>query len=99
MCIVDSWCYGNGRFGTDDPVTREQMVTLFWRYQGRPEGSADLSGYSDAEKIHAWARDAFAWAVGAGVINGKGGGILDPAGTAARAEVAQIVTNYDTKLG
>ena len=43
------------------------------------------------------AREAFAWAVGAGVISGKGGGILDPKGTAKRCEVAQIVMNYDTK--
>ena len=91
--------YGNGKFGTNDPVTREQMVTIFWRYHGKPSAeSAGLSGFTDAGKISGWAKDAFAWAVGAGVINGKGNGILDPKGTATRAEVAQIVMNYGTKI-
>ena len=90
---------GNGVFGTDDPVTREQMVTLFWRYNGRPTAeSADLSGLNDADQISNWAKDAFAWAVSVGVINGKGNGILDPKGTATRAEVAQIVMNYNMKI-
>lgn len=92
--------YGNGRFGPDDPVTREQMVTLFWRYKGQPAAEGgDLSLFADGDQISSWARDAFTWAVGAGVISGKGGGILDPQGTATRAEVAQIIMNYDTKVG
>ena len=92
--------YGNVIFGTDDPVTREQMVTLFWRYQGKPVAeSEDLASFTDADQISSWARDAFAWAVSVGVINGKGDGILDPKATATRAEVAQIVMNYDTKVG
>lgn len=92
--------YGGGIFGTNDPVTREQIVTIFWRYLARPEaGDADLSAFRDAEEISAWAKDAFRWAIGAGIIRGKGNGILDPLGTATRAEVAQIVMNYDLKLG
>ena len=92
--------YGNGKFGTNDPVTREQMVTLFWRYNGKPTGEgADLSAFSDADRISGWARDAFAWAVGAGILSGKGNGILDPKGAATRAEVAQIVMSYETKFG
>ncbi|MBR2577080.1 MAG: S-layer homology domain-containing protein [Firmicutes bacterium] len=92
--------YGKGVFGTDDPVTREQMVTIFWRYNEQPEAEdADLSGFTDADQISSWAEDAFAWAVEAGVISGKGNGVLDPKGTATRAEVSQIVTNYDTKIG
>ena len=90
--------YGNGKFGTNDSVTREQMVTIFWRYNGKPAGTADLSAFKDAGSISDWAKDAFAWAVSAGVISGKGNGVLDPAGTATRAEVAQIVMNYDTKV-
>ena len=91
--------YGGGKFGPDDPVTREQMVTIFWRYQGEPAGdAAALAGFTDAGKINSWAKDAFAWAVANGVISGKGNGILDPKGTARRSEVAQIVLNYDTKV-
>ena len=91
--------YGNGRFGTDDPVTREQMAAIFWRYLGQPQAeNTDLTAFSDADQISGWARDAFAWAVSSGIINGKGSGILDPKGEATRAEVAQIVMNYDTKI-
>ena len=95
--IIDG--YGNGLFGRDDPVTREQMAVLFWRYAGKPEAeSGDLSAYSDADRISAWARDAVSWAVIAGVMNGNGDGTLDPRGDATRAEVAQIVMNFDTKV-
>ena len=91
--------YGKGVFGTNDPVTREQMVTLFWRYNGKPAAeNADLSGFTDTDQISSWAADAFRWAVSMGIINGKGNGILDPKGTATRAEVAQIVMNYGVKL-
>ena len=91
--------YGNGIFGTNDPITREQMVTLFWRYNGKPAAkNADLSIFTDADKISDWAKDAFEWSISVGVINGKGGGILDPKGTATRAEVAQIVMNYGVKI-
>lgn len=90
--------YGDGTFGTNDPVTREQMVALLWRYSGKPAGTADLSGYKDADQISDWAREAFAWAVSVGLVQGKGDGILDPGGKATRAEVAQIVMNYDTKV-
>ncbi len=88
--------YGNGKFGPDDPLTREQMVTLLWRYCGMPSsGAADLSLYSDADSISDWAKDAFLWATDAGVIRGKGGGILDPKGTAVRAEIAQLFKSFD----
>lgn len=88
--------YGGGVFGTDDPVTREQMATIFWRYQDKPAAEkADLTAFSDADKISDWAQDALKWAVSTSVINGKGNGILDPKGKANRAQVAQIITNFD----
>lgn len=91
--------YGDGRFGPGDPVTREQMAAIFWRYNGAPAGTGGLSGFRDAGSVSGWAKGAFAWAVSAGVISGRGDGILDPAGAAARAEVAQIVMNYDAGEG
>ena len=91
---------GGGRFGTEDPVTREQIVTMFWRFKGMPEAeNADLSSFTDADAISDWAKDAFDWAVGDGVISGKGDGVLDPKGTAKRSEVAQLVMNFETKIG
>ena len=56
------------------------------------------SAYGDADEISGWAKEAFSWAVGTGVISGKGNGRLDPKGTAKRSEVAQIVMNYNTKV-
>ena len=91
--------YGNGKFGPDDPVTREQMVTIFWRYSSKPKAAGSkLSQFSDAGKIGNYAKEAFAWALEKGIINGKGNGILDPKGTARRCEVAQIALNYDANV-
>ena len=84
--------YGNGLFGPDDPVTREQVVALFWRYNGRPiTESTVLADFADTEEISPWATDAFSWAVSLGIVNGPGDGTLAPGGTATRAEIAQLV--------
>ncbi|MBQ7625351.1 MAG: S-layer homology domain-containing protein, partial [Clostridia bacterium] len=87
--------YGNGVFGVNDPVTREQAVTLLWRLSSKPAGDvSSLSSFSDADKISDWALDAFAWAAGVKIISGKGGGVLDPKAFALRSEIAQTVINY-----
>ena len=91
--------YPDGTFRPDAPLNREQMVTLLWRYSGKPAGAVDLSGYTDAGQISDWAKEAFAWAFDGGIVKGRGGGILDPAAIAKRAEVAQLVMNYDTGNG
>ena len=89
--------YGNGRYGPLDPVTREQMASILWAFAGKPAaGVVDLSRFTDAEEISGWARGAVEWAVSAGIVNGKGNGILDPRGKATRAEVAQIIMKYDS---
>jgi|GEM_PF-5838794 len=91
--------YGGGLFGLNDPVTREQMAVIFWKYMGKPAADASaLSGFSDAKNVSPWAKDAMAWAIGAGLLGGRGGGILDPGSGANRAEVAQIVLNYDANV-
>ena len=84
------------RFCPNDPVTREQLVTMFWRAEGEPAADPDvLSDCFDAEQISPWAEDAFAWAVSAGLIQGEPGTILAPKGTITRAQLAQILMNYD----
>ncbi len=76
--------YGNGKFGTDDLVTREQMVSLLWRMNGSPDGeAADLSVYPDAGSVSPWAGDALSWAVGSGVIP-DGNNSLAPRKTVTR---------------
>ena len=90
--------YDNGFFGPDDQVTREQLAVILHRYaQHKGYDTAqegDLSAFPDSSSTSAWAGDALAWAVGHGVMSGKGDGTLDPTGTATRAEVAQMLMNY-----
>ena len=90
--------YGQRKFGPNDPVTRAQAAAMLWRFRGRPAADpAALAPFADADRVGDWAAAPFAWAVGAGVIEGRETGLLDPDGIATRAEVAQIVMNYDTK--
>lgn len=94
--IVDG--YGGGLFGPSDPITREQMAAILYRYAGY-EGrdvtkSASLGAYSDAGQVSSWALASMKWAVGEGYISGKTASTLDPKGSATRAEVAQLMMNY-----
>jgi len=86
--------YGNGSFGPEDFITREQLAVMLWRYAGSPAGTGSLDGFTDGDKVGTWAVDALQWAVGQRLVSGKGGGILDPGGRATRAEVAAILMRY-----
>lgn len=83
--------YGNGTFGPDDPITREQLAVMLYRYSGSPAPSGTATDFGDADKASDCALDALRWAVGQGIIQGKGGGILDPQGQTTRAEVATML--------
>ena len=86
--------YGGGRFGPNDPITREQLASLLWRYAGSPPASDLPLNFTDAGEASGYARDALRWAVEQGILTGKGGGVLDPRGKASRAEVAQMLTRF-----
>lgn len=94
--------YGDGTFGAGDPVTREQMAVILYRYAQfagvdvSSGGDSNLLSYDDASDVSEWAIYAMQWAVGSGVINGRSEQTLNPKDTASRAEVAQIIMNYDT---
>ena len=95
-CIVDG--YG-GVYGPEDDITREQMALMLYRYTrymgcGTAQGGMEIREFSDYEAISDWALEAMTWAVNAGVLNGRGGGVLGPAGHATRAEAAQILMNF-----
>ena len=87
--------YGDGTFGTDDPVSREQIAAILWRYAGSPQAQ-DAQGFSDESAISAYAADAVGWARANGIVNGKENNTFDPQGNATRAEVATILRNYLT---
>ena len=86
--------YDNGSFGPEDSLTREQLAVMLYRYAGSPEPTGSLDGFTDAASASDYAVDALRWAVGEGLLTGKDGGRLDPAGTASRAELAQILARF-----
>lgn len=90
--------YGDGRFGPNDPVTREQLAAIFCRYANykRYDVIADgsLDQFDDGDTVSDWAREALKWVIGSGLINGKTDGTLDPQGTANRAEIAAILHRF-----
>ena len=86
--------YGGNLFGPDDPITREQLASMLYRYTGSPTTSGTLDGFADSGKISKYALDALSWAVENGIMAGKGNGILDPKGNAIRAEAAAMLQRY-----
>ena len=91
--------YRTGDFGPADSITREQMAVMMYRY-AQFKGcdvseSAEFSKFTDAASVSGYAKDAMAWAVGAGILTGKDGGTkLDPQGEASRAECAVILKRF-----
>ena len=90
--------YGDGKFGPNDAISREQLASILFRYsQLKKYDTAmygDLTKYSDQGKISSYAKIPLSWAVGKGVITGIGDGTLDPQGGATRAQVAAILQRY-----
>lgn len=85
--------YGGGRFGTNDPVTREQIAAILWRYEGKPWADSGTD-FADEGRISPWASTAVDWAKSSGIISGRGGNRFAPRDSATRAEVAAMVMNY-----
>lgn len=86
--------YGNRRLGPNDNITREQLAVMLWRYAGSPAAADRELHFADADKASGWAVDALRWAAQNGILNGKGNGILDPAGQATRGETAQMLMRF-----
>ncbi|MBS5144214.1 MAG: S-layer homology domain-containing protein [Butyricicoccus pullicaecorum] len=90
--------YSEGTFAPNDQITREQFAAIMERYavyKGDKESkSVDMSQFTDIGEISDWATTSLSWAVGSGLISGKGNGILDPKGSATRAEAAAILQRY-----
>ena len=85
-------------FAPDNEITREQMCVMIVNYAKYKKleltAAKDDVSFSDAADISDWAREAVDICAKAGIINGKDGGIFDPQGTASRAEVATLMTNF-----
>ncbi len=86
--------YGNGTFGPNDNITREQLAVMLWRYAGSPAATDKELHFTDADQASGFALEALRWAVENGIINGYGDGLLGPQGQATRAQVAQMLKNF-----
>lgn len=86
--------YGDGRFGPNDNITREQLAVMLWRYAGSPSAAEKKLHFTDADKASGYALEALRWAAENGIINGYGNGQLDPQGSATRAQAAQMLMNF-----
>ena len=93
--------YGKDKFCPDDPITREQLAAIFYRYADYKgydlTVKGDLDKFKDADKITDYAKTAMQWAVGSGLVKGKSGNQLDPQGTATRAEIAAMLHRFIEK--
>ena len=103
---------GDGIFGYKSPVTREQIALFLYVYGEYVNGldpdaaapavdlsaKGDLSGYTDTDRLHGWAKDAMEWAVGAGLISGSGEGVLDPRGNCSRAQLSVVIRKFVTDM-
>ncbi len=90
--------YGNGLFGVQQPVTREQIASILWRYVGSSQ-TQETQDFADEADISAYAAEAVDWAQNTGVVSGKENHRFDPKGNATRAEVAMMLYRLMTMEG
>lgn len=90
-------------FSPNDPVTREQLAALLYRFAQacnmKTDARADLSAYTDRGQISQYALSAMQWAVASGILRGTDAHTLNPLGYATRAEIAQMVSNFMRYIG
>lgn len=94
--------YPDGTFQPLATLNREQLATFLYNYATKYLGvdarsNGDLTQFPDADKVSSYAVNALSWAVGAGLVNGKGGK-LAPQDNTNRAEVATILYRFDTLI-
>ena len=91
--------YGNGKFGPNDSITREQFAAILYRYAQYKKydvsvgEDTNILSYNDAQSISSYAIPAIQWACGAGVMNGSNGRLTPKLG-ATRAQAAQLLMNF-----
>ncbi len=96
--LAQNWAVESGiSDGTnaDALITREQMVTMLYRYAGSPvTGGMAISEFTDGASVSDYATDAVTWALSEGILTGMGDGILAPQGTATRAQAAAMLMRF-----
>ncbi|MDR1617013.1 MAG: S-layer homology domain-containing protein, partial [Syntrophomonadaceae bacterium] len=90
--------YGDGRFGPDDNITREQLAAIIMRYAGYANKQFPVTRqfvtFADDAQIADYAKNAVQALYNGGIISGKPDNIFDPAGNATRAEVAAMLHRF-----
>ena len=95
--------YGNGQFGPNDSIAREQLATIMYRYTMYKKydtsvgEDTNILSYNDISELSEYAVSSMQWACGSGLVNGMGEGKLAPKGNATRAQVAVILMKYCEK--
>lgn len=90
--------YGNGKFGTNDNLTRQDLATILYRYAQYKgydvSGQNDLAAFTDAASVSSYAQSAVKWAVDAGIISGVKADVLSPKTDTSRAQVATMLMRF-----
>lgn len=98
---AQAWAAASGVSDGANPnggVTRQELAVMLWRSAGNPEGTAEMSAFSDGGEVAEWANAAMRWAVDNGILNGDNGA-LKPGAPASRAEVAAMLMRFCEKMG
>lgn len=94
--------YGNGMFGPDDQITREQMAAILYRFSSfldaPPDKTENLLNYPDVDAISDDAKNAASFCRATNIISGCAGGLFAPQETATRAEVAATIQRFITLI-
>ena len=78
-------------------ITREQLITMLYRYADTPEADGTLDAFADADTVSAYAADAMRWAAANGIVNGSHSR-LNPQGNATRAQAAAMLMRFCEKM-
>lgn len=84
--------YSDNRFGVNDPVTRQQVAAILWRWAGSPAASGE--DYADESSISSYARAAVDWCRANNVMAARSGGRFNPQASASRVEIASALYQY-----
>ncbi len=89
---------GDGTFAPNNNITREQLAMILYNYAqlkgNAVTASGNLAAFTDGNEVSDWAETAVRWAVGEGLMSGKGNGVLDPTETTTRAEAASMFMRF-----
>lgn len=94
--------YGDGKFGPNDPISRQQMATVLYQYARYKQYDLAAQGsvfaFSDGGQASRHALTPLSWAIGKGIISGVGSNLLDPAGNTERSHMAAVMKSFHEKV-